>query len=121
MANEISVTCSLSASKNGAAISSGQLSDTADMAGDQMLTNVQVVGTTEEAINLGDVSTIGYVAFKNMDPTNYVELALDSLVTAQVFAKLLPGDITILKAKTATMYAKANTAPVNLLVHAVEL
>ena len=120
MANEISAYVSLAASKNGANISSGQLSATDDMAGDQMTYNVQAVGITAEAVALGDVSTIGYALFKNMDPTNFVELALDSAVSTQIFAKLLPGDIALVPLKTATIYAKADTAGVNLLVAAVE-
>jgi hypothetical protein len=120
MANEIAASVSLSVSKNGAAIASGQLSIVDDMAGDQMITNVQAVGTSAEAVNLGDVSTVGYVLFKNMDATNYVELALASDVLSQIFAKLLPGDIALIPLATATIYAMANTAGVNLLVCGVE-
>src|SRR5687768_2756767 len=119
MANEISATVSLSASKNGAAIASGQLSAVDDMAGDQMITNVQIVGTAAEALNLGDVSTIGYTVLKNMDSTNYVEISLISDGTTP-FAKLLAGDIALIPMSTATVYAKANTAPINLLVCSVE-
>jgi hypothetical protein len=120
MANEITATASLSASKGGASINNSG-SKVADMAGDQMIGNVQAVGTAAEALNVGDVSTIGYVYLKNMDATNFVEVALDSAVSTQIFAKLLPGDVTLVKAKTATMYVKADTAGVNLFVGAAEL
>ncbi len=120
MANEINASISLGVNKNGVVLNGGG-SKTADMAGDQGITNVQIIGTGAEAIVLGDVSTIGYVAFKNLDPTNYVELGLENTVITQNFAKLLAGDVTLIKASTATMYAKANTAPCNLLVTAVEL
>ena len=120
MANEINCSVTLSANKSGVSVSSSG-SKSADMSGDQAITNVQVIGTSAEAIVLGDVSTIGYVLFKNLDATNYVEIALDSGVSTQVFAKLLAGDMTLIKAKTATMYALANTANVNLLVTAIEL
>jgi hypothetical protein len=36
------------------------------------------VGTTEEAIPLGEVSSLGYAVFKNLDSTNYVELRMAS-------------------------------------------
>jgi hypothetical protein len=124
MANEISATATLSASKGGAAIAaSSSLSGSlhVDMAGAQMISNVQVVGTSAEAIVLGDVSTIGYVYLKNMDAANFVEIALDSGVSTLVFAKLKAGGIALFPAKTATMYAKADTAEVNLFVAAVEL
>lgn len=35
---------------------------------------VQSVGTSEEAINLGDVTTLGYVMFRNLDPTNIIDI-----------------------------------------------
>jgi hypothetical protein len=120
MANEIGVSASIAASKGGATISASG-TDTADMSGDQMIANVQSVGTSAEALQLGDVSTIGYLFLKNMDATNYVEVALDSAVSTQIFAKLLAGDVTLVKAATATLYAKANTAAVNLYVAATEL
>lgn len=91
------------------------------MAGDQMISNVQIVGTSAEAIVLGDVSTIGYIMLKNMDATNFVEIALDSGVSTQKFSKIPAGGFAIFPASTATMYAKADTANVNLFVAAIEL
>ena len=120
MANEIIASASLGSSKNGANISANA-TKTADMAGDQMIGTVQIIGTAAEAISLGDVSTIGYIFLKNMDATNFVQIALDSGVSTAIFAKLLAGDITLVKAATATLYAKADTANVNLLVAATEL
>lgn len=120
MASEISAAVSLNASKGGATVTASG-TKTADMAGDQMITNVQAVGTSAEALVVGDVSTIGYVLIKNLDATNYVEIGLDSGVSTQVFGKLLAGDIMLLKASTATMYVKANTASCNIAVTVVEL
>jgi len=120
MANEIAVSVAMSASKGGVAVSNSG-SRQATMAGDQMLSNVQIIGTSAEAITFGDVSTIGYVLLKNLDATNFVEIALDSAVSTQKFAKLLALDMMLFPASTATMYAKADTANVNLLVQAVEL
>ena len=120
MANEISVSASLSVSKGGASISAtGTVSFT--MSGDQMLSNVQIIGTAAEAITVGDVATIGYVFLKNMDATNFVEVALDSGVSTQKIAKILAGGIALFPASTATLYAKADTANVNLLVGITEL
>ena len=120
MANEIQVSASLSASKGGVSVNNSA-SRSATMAGDQMISNVQIIGTAAEALVLGDVSTIGYVFLKNMDATNFVEIALDSGVSTQKFAKLLAGDFAIFPASTATMYAKADTANVNLVVQAIEV
>jgi len=119
MANEIQVGVTFAANKNGVAVNTAN-SKTADMAGDQMITNVQIIGTSAEAIVLGDVSTVGYVKFVNMDATNYIDISLIADGTTP-FAKLLAGDVTIIKVATATMYAKSNTANCNLLVQACEL
>lgn len=120
MSNEISASVVLTTAKNNVSVA-GSGTKNADMAGDQMMSNVQIIGTSAEAIVLNDVSTVGYVLFKNMDATNYIEIALDSGVSTQIFAKLLPGDVMLIKASTATMYAKANTAACNLWVVATEL
>lgn len=34
----------------------------------------QAIGTTEEAIDLGGLATLGWAVFKNLSATNYVEL-----------------------------------------------
>lgn len=119
MANEITVTSSIIASKNGATMQAA-FNKTLDMAGDQMINNVQIVGTTAETLVVGDVTTIGYTILKNLDATNYVEI--DSVAGMTSFPqKLLPGEFCVLKPQTANIYAKANTASVNLLVVSVEL
>jgi hypothetical protein len=120
MAREISISGSLSASKNGVQVSQS-VSAVVDMTGDKMLSNVQAVGTALEAINKGDIGTLGYVLFKNLDATNYVDICSANDIGTS-FAKLLPLDFTIIKASAAaTYYAKANTAGINLLVEAIEL
>jgi hypothetical protein len=120
MANEITIAATLSATKNGATVTS-TASALVTMTGDEMLTNVQNVGTSAEAVTVTDLDTAGYAFFKNMDATNFLELALDSSVSTQVFAKLFPGQFALLPLKTTTIYAKADTAGVNLLVTACEL
>jgi hypothetical protein len=119
MATEIRAQGSLSAAKNGVSVSAS-VSVNPDMAGDQLIGNVQAIGTGAEAIVFGDISTIGYVFLKNMDATNYVDISMVSDATTP-FAKLLAGDFTIIKAASALVYAKANTAGINLQVVAAEL
>lgn len=119
MANEILAQISLTCTKNGVTLDQS-LSLTKDMAGDEMTQNVQIIGTSAEAIALGDVSTIGYILFKNLDATNYVDLSMVSDGSVP-FSKLLAGDFAMIKAASATIYAKANTAAIKLLVFAIEL
>lgn len=121
MANEISAAITLSASKGGATVAATG-SKTADMAGDQMIDNVQIIGTASEAIALGDVATPGYILFKNLDATNFVSISvLATAVAATSFTKLLPGDIALIKAVGTQITAIADTASVNLRVVAIEL
>lgn len=123
MANEIQLSVNLNASKGGAS-ASGTVSQVSTMAGDQMIASVQVIGTSSEAVNLGDVTTAGYVFLKNMDATNFVSVSvLATAVAATSFTKLLPGDAALIKAVGAppTLTAIADTAAVNLYVVCVEL
>lgn len=121
MANEISVSTTLSATKLGATVSSTG-NRTVDMTGDQMISNVQIIGATSEAILLGDVTTPGYVYLKNLDATNFVSISvLATAVAGTSFTKLLAGDFCIFKAVSTQITAIADTAPINLQVIAIEL
>ena len=120
MANEIYASISFTANKNGAkqAISS---SFNLTMTGDDMLQSTQVIGTSSETINLGDITGApGGFCIKNLDSTNYVEIGGDSGLT--VFKlKLLPGQFHFFQPSSATIYAKADTAAVRVWVTATEI
>lgn len=119
MANEINVAVKLTAKKAGAEINISK-TKTITMAGDQMLSNVQIVGTSVEALALNEVSTIGWTLIHNMDTTNYVEIGVDAAGTEN-FAKLLAGEFMLFPAATTALYGKANTASCNVFICAVEL
>lgn len=80
---------------------------------------VQSVGTSEEAIALGDLltlGTLGYAFFRNLDATNYVSIRAGTGETSLI--RLQPGEWCVFPfdgAATAP-YAIANTAAVNLEV-----
>jgi hypothetical protein len=121
MASEIQVQVSLIVTKNGITLTP-QVNKVQDMAGSKMLENVQQIGTAEEALVTGDIANLGYVLFKNLDPTNFIELGTVAGMATGKFAKLLPGDITLIKSSVALLiYCKANTANCDMLVAAVEL
>lgn len=119
MANEVQVSAGLSVSKSGISLGvSGAKSIT--QAGNANTGTVQNIGTSAEALSVGDVSTIGYLLIKNQDATNFVEV--DSANTFDAFPqKLLPGEFVLLKPQTATIYLKADTDPVDVYFVAVEL
>ncbi len=72
---------------------------------------VQTIGTTDETIVPVDITAAGYAYFKNLDPTNYVELGP---ATTVYMIKLKAGQACVLPLKTGTVYAKANTAAVKV-------
>jgi hypothetical protein len=119
MASEISSSASLTVSKNGITLSQAA-SKVIDMSGDDMLCNTQAIGTSAELVSFGEITGAPSVLFvKNLDSTNYVELGGDSGLT--VFKLKLPaGHVAMFQPSSATLYAKANTAAVNLLVFATE-
>lgn len=117
MANEISVSASVSASKNGITLSQSG-SKAIDMAGDDMLLNTQLIGTSAEAIAFGEITGAPSVVFlKNTDSTNFVTYGPSNPPTE---FKLLPGHVAVFQPASATQYAKADTAAVRLLILATE-
>lgn len=80
MANEISVTAKLSVSKGGTTVTNATSTDSIDMTGTNMLTLVQNIGTSYEALTLTDIDTASkyFVLLRNKDATNYVEVSFDA-------------------------------------------
>lgn len=77
---------------------------------------IQNINTTAEQITTTEVSTLGWAFFQNLDTTNYVTIGPYSGGTMYDFVKLKPGESCILRLMTGiTIYAKANTAAVELL------
>ena len=87
---------------------------TIDVSGAQVMDNVQNVGTSEEAILLGDVAAGGYWFVQNLDATNFVELR--SGTGATDFIKLLAGEWAIFRtsADATAPYAIADTGACNV-------
>ena len=111
MANELALSWSMSFSKGGAAVSvSG--SDNVDVSGTKYTKVVQNIGTVDETLALGDVSTIGFVIFKNLDGTNYVQIGADG---SSYPVKLNAGETAgPFRWNGAAIHAKANTAACDL-------
>lgn len=121
MANEIVLATSLSITKNGTT-TSASVSKTITQSGDQTLGNVQIVGTSSETVNVGDVVTIGYIHFKNLDATNFVSIHdVSPCVAAAASITLKPGESAAFPTRQPLWYAIADTANVNLHVIATEL
>src|SRR5688572_12061433 len=120
MANEISKAATITASKGGASVSHAAVTKQLTMSGTDMINATQLIGTSTEAIVLGDIANGHcHIRIINLDSTNYVEIGLNTPVT-QIFAKLLPGDMCLFSPPTNVIYALANTAACLCQITAVE-
>lgn len=74
------------------------------------------IGTTEESYSFGELATLGWIAFKNLDTTNYVEWGFSTGVYG---GKIMPGEEGTFRLKPGTtMYFKANTAACKMIIKA---
>jgi hypothetical protein len=122
MANEIAITTRLSWSKGGAQIIASAQS-TVDQAGENAIENVQIIGTSSEAVEFGDVTTVGHVMFKNQNATGgaSVYIGTTSPVTAEnAEITLAPGRSVYLATSQASWYALSSEGSSYLLVVAIE-
>lgn len=84
-----------------------------DMSGSNAAGGVQAIGTSGETLSVTDVATPGYAYFRNLGPTNYVEIGTGTTAFT-AFVKLKAGEASILRLGTTAPTARANTAGVNL-------
>lgn len=112
MANEISITAKLSVSKGGTTVTNATSTDSIDMTGTNMLTLVQNIGTSYEALTLTDIDTASkyFVMLRNKDATNYVEVSFDagSTYSLRMDAGELCGPLPIVAGEQ--IGCRANTA-----------
>lgn len=114
MADEITIVAKLTVAKgNLSSLARGAANGiTPDMAGTPVIHNTQQIGTSEEAIVMGDVSTPGWAWFKNLDDTNYVEIRPATGVADLL--RLNPGEECVFRfaADATAPFAIANTGAV---------
>ena len=83
----------------------------ADVTTAKFIKGKQSIGTSEEAIALGECTSPGWAIFRNIDPTNYIEIKTGTSGT--IFAKMLHGEgcgPIRLGSGAQAPYAIANTA-----------
>ena len=84
-----------------------------DSSGKQYVHTNQNVGTSEEALDIGDLTTLGWAIFFNHDPTNFVEIRPGTGGTD--FLKIKPREVAgPLRLATNGPWAIADTAGVKL-------
>lgn len=83
-----------------------------DVSGRKITEIEQTIGITEEALDLGDIASPGYIAIENLDADNFVELRAASGAADMI--KLMPGDVALFRLATTGPYAIADTASCNV-------
>ena len=112
MANELTVSCSVRFSKSGREADKAYGGVQIDVSGTRVVSNMQTVGTSEEALVVGDVGTAGYMIVKNLDATNYVTLRASTGAADTV--KLKAGEVAMYRLASSAPFAIANTAPCDI-------
>lgn len=92
MANTITPTLSATPTGGTTVARTASVTFTINDTDQRYQSGIQTVGTSEEAVNLGDLSgvTLGYAWFKNLDATNFVQIKTATSGTLMV--KLKPGE-----------------------------
>ena len=108
MANELSLSGSASETKNGATFAA-TYTKTVTVAGDTPVSLVQSIGTADETLSLGEISTLGYMIAKNLDATNFIEIGHTS-GTYSIKLKALEFCIFRVGSGMTAIHAKADTA-----------
>ena len=111
MSNELTITSGWGYAKGGRNRTLVATTVNEDVSGTGVADSTQTIGTSAESLVLGDVSAPGFAYFKNLDPTNFVEIGYD-IGGFQPFLKLEPGQFAYCYIATAaaTIQAKADTS-----------
>ncbi len=110
MANELSLQIGLSYSKGGDV---DQVSDgtSITVSGTARMSGRQNIGTVEEQLVLGDVSSVGIVWIKNLDTTNYITVGT---VAGQRGFRINAGECFPFRVANNAIYCAANTVAVDV-------
>lgn len=119
MAQELTLGVTYRFSKGGVRLSRNSAA-VSDVNGNVYYDSVQPVGTSNEALNLGETSGEGVVVLRNLDETNFVDIFRDAL-DAEPILTLHPGDVATFRRKSGvSYYATADTAEVRIQVVAFD-
>lgn len=112
MASELALSASMSYQKGADSASTGKSGVKLTVAGTEYVEVIQTVGTTEEALLLGDCATLGYIFIENLDPTNFVSIR-HATGTSNVI-KIVAGGFALFQFESTAPFVIANTAPVRI-------
>lgn len=88
-----------------------------DWSGSKVTKHIQTIGTTEEAIDLGEITTPGYFMAVNLDNTNYVEIRSGTGASNDIIRLDANNGLCLLRwgSDISAPFAVANTAACNVM------
>jgi hypothetical protein len=115
MANELSIDFGFRYSKNSNQIHIPTTNFSIDVGSTLYLGVTQEIGTLYEALYNTGLASGGAAYFFNNDPTNFVEIGLEVSAAFQPLIRIPPQKFAFLpRLSTTALFARANTAAVNL-------
>ena len=110
MANELSASVALRFTKGNVDVEFHWLNKLFTVAGTDYTAKTQTIGTSEEALDIGDCAAGGMICVVNLDPTNYVSIRAATGGTNCVRVNALEGALFRFDAAgAAAPFAIANT------------
>jgi hypothetical protein len=119
VANELTISSSLNFVKSGRSVGLQRNGIQADVTGLDYVKQTQNIGVTEEALDLGDISTNGWVMFVNRSAS--YEIRIRAASGAADLISMLPGEHAgPFRLKAAAPYAIAITGAAQLEMLLIE-
>lgn len=113
MANELTLSVSLRYAKGSRKpVKAGKSGVQLDVSGSDYYEATQSIGTSAEALGIGDITTPGYMYVHNLDATNFVEIRHGA--SGDDVVKVRAGGIALFELTTTTPFAIADTAAVEI-------
>lgn len=115
MAFNITFNALLSAASAGSPVAALQLQLAETTSGSNLQCDIVSVATTAQAVDVGSVSTVGWLAIKNLDLVNFMQV--DGASNMGLWPqKVYPGECVFLRPESTTIYMKADTSAVEAQV-----
>lgn len=106
MANELTITTSLTFVKGNAQTTRNSGSASVTVSGTAYTTGVQSIGTSDETLSLDEIVTPGYLLLHNLNATNFILVGADG---SSYPVKLKAGEWGMFRFNGAAIHAKADT------------
>ena len=115
MAGTITMQTGITHVNGGLAINVPQKSKAIVQTTQGAFTDTQSIATSDTAITIGSIATLGIVVIENLDATNFVDIGSYVAATFYPLVRVLAGERYPFRVKPGlTLYAKADTSAVKI-------